>query len=366
VHCMQPRSWSRLLRKHKLPRFPQHHDCAINRESPRPTAIRNCEILTTELEDLSLVCTSCDRTGSIQRPKLIEAAPKYLRVNLELSSYDSKGNQLFKENGTNMSGKAIYDKTRDIKNKHPIIIVKTIDLTALFHHTPAAPVRYKLIGKIMHSGDYTRSGHYNAAVTSAPDPDSDAPYGNQRFFINDTASHAFPPTATDGLTRNPHYHDNQIFHTSTLFYVRLPNKKGDTGEIKNAGGKGNKKADEVIKTAKEAGAKFDQSTKNEDDMRAIEEAVKKLEQAGVKEPAKQLEDATASAVKKQKVRELEDKVRARELARAGKEEAKKIREAEAKKVEDALAKKTEEAKKIEETAEAKKIKEAEAKKAGGS
>jgi hypothetical protein len=113
------------------------------------TAIRNCEILTTELEDLSLVCTSCDRTGSIQRPKLIEAAPKYLRVNLELSSYDSKGYQLFKENDMNVSGKAIYDKTRGIKNKHPIIIAKTIDLTALFHHTPAAPVRYKLIGKIM-------------------------------------------------------------------------------------------------------------------------------------------------------------------------------------------------------------------------
>jgi hypothetical protein len=310
------------------------------------TAIRNCEILTTELEDLPLVCTSCDRTGSIQRPKLIEAAPEYLRVNLELSSYDSKGNQLFKENGTNMSGKAIYDKTRGIKNKHPIIIANTIDLTALFHHTPAAPVLYKLIGKIMHSGDYMRSGHYTAAVTSAPDPDSDAPYGNQRFFINDTASHAFPPTATDGLTRNPHYHDSQIFHTSTLFYVRLPNKKGDTGGIKNAGGKGIKKADEVIKAAKEAWAKFDQSTKNEDDMRAIEEAVKKLEQAGVKEPAKQFEDAIASAVKKQKVRELEDKVRARELARAGKEGAKKIREAEAKKVEDALAKKTEEAKAV--------------------
>jgi hypothetical protein len=340
------------------------------------TAIRDCEILATELEDLPLVCTSCDRTGSIQRPKLIEAAPEYLRVNLELSSHDSKGNHMFKQDGTNKYGKPIYDVTRGIKNKHPIIIPNLIDLTALLHHAPAAPVRYKLISKIMHSGDYTRSGHYTAAVTSAPDPNSDAPYGNRRFFINDTASHAFPPTATDGLTRNPHYHDSQIFDTSTLFYVRLPNKKGDTGGIKIAGGKGNKKAEEVIKAAQEAWAKLDQSKKNEDDMRAIEEAVKKLEQAGIKEPAKQLEDAIASAVKKKKVRELEDKVRARELARAGKEEAKKIKEAEAKNVEDALAKKTEEAKavaaraskkaaeakKIEEPAEAKNIEEAEAKK----
>jgi hypothetical protein len=139
------------------------------------TAVRNCEWLATEYLDKA-TCTACHSAGGVQRFKTIEAAPEYLRVSLKLSSYDAEGNQLFADNGK--------DKDRGMKNKHPIIILNQLNLTSRMHHTPAEPLRYKLNGKIMHSGDHTTYGQYIVIVTSCLI--TDFPDTNPRFYINDT------------------------------------------------------------------------------------------------------------------------------------------------------------------------------------
>lgn len=164
---------------------------------------------------------------------LIDAAPEYLCVVLQIIGYDAVSGEFN-------------------KNRNPIQVPDILDLTEYMDHESdnPLPVRYRLSSAIYHTGDSLLSGHYGAGVTSGRGqrarfqkssykakpasglgtaPNTSERADNLQFFCNDTEITDWNASATvqNKLTINPVDFSDEMDTTSTwdpytLWYVREP------------------------------------------------------------------------------------------------------------------------------------------------
>ncbi|KAH3955507.1 hypothetical protein HBH53_001390 [Parastagonospora nodorum] len=180
-------------------------------------AIRRCMANTLDGVTKSTCSNQCPE-ANITVEYLIEAAPEYLCVVLQLDNYDETTGEIS-------------------KNRTTIQLPDMLDLTEYMDHESAdpLPVRYRLASAIYHAGESLSSGHYGAGVTSGrarrarfqrkvvPDPDT------LQFFCNDAeiAEWTQPTAVANKLTINPvdfsdAMNSRSVWDPYTLWYVREP------------------------------------------------------------------------------------------------------------------------------------------------
>jgi hypothetical protein len=172
------------------------------------------------LTNVTSACSSLCKQVDLAQEWVIDAAPEYLRVHLELNT---------------MTAEEV-----SVKNMNALQIPEMLDITKhmTFQDNPL-PVRYRLTSIVYHRGNTLRSGHYAAGVTSrwSRPPGFQAknalywPDGSQ-FFCNDSEiSHwRSPATVANKLTINPvnfsreQWVEND-FNPYILWYTREPHVK---------------------------------------------------------------------------------------------------------------------------------------------
>jgi hypothetical protein len=164
-------------------------EAAVERELADRTAEKRCDnCIATQKDEKD----EPDTEHTIRHR--IEAAPEYLLVPFILGQYDT------------VTG-APY------KNRNPIRLSPTLDLTAYQTQGATAPLRYRLIGVVYHAGVNTRVGHYVAAVTGP----------EYKFLLNDSrAGKLGRVNEPSFLTVNPFFSKHKSeFNAFILSYVRI-------------------------------------------------------------------------------------------------------------------------------------------------
>lgn len=192
----------------------------------------------TSNKDSIISCRSdppCDAPKGVTRTyeRTINAAPEYLRVYLSRTHFNTT-----------------TFKTKKLRTQFdiPEILDLTSYVTAAKGMKPA-PLEYKLLSGVYHSGAGIQSGHYVAGVTAAP-PFLDSKKARlttrrgrskksigplKHCWINDAKVTDW--SAEDGVnvvTQDPVKRDGVNFNASILFYERI-HKERKTGMVKPSG-----------------------------------------------------------------------------------------------------------------------------------
>ncbi|KAJ4312968.1 hypothetical protein N0V94_007176 [Neodidymelliopsis sp. IMI 364377] len=167
-------------------------------------------------QSTNLVCHECgaqwiDRIAT----RHISSSPEYMRIHLDLMSRETQR-----------------------KNRKPIRIPDILDLTPHVQRVGQnipAPLRYRLISVVYHSGPGLDRGHYTASVTG-PGP-ADGGEAVHRFWVNDERVFSRPDragTIDNMLTINPAKRNGVRFDPYLLFYEYIPNRGEDTQDLSDS------------------------------------------------------------------------------------------------------------------------------------
>ncbi|KAF2640965.1 cysteine proteinase [Massarina eburnea CBS 473.64] len=145
-------------------------------------------------------CENCYHTADRDVHTTIEAGPEYLVVRLQLTQYNQRTGQSY-------------------KNTNPVRIDPVLDLTQYTTSAgngPVVPLRYRPIGIVFHAGAID-GGHYVSKVTGP----------EKKFFINDDSVMEIGRVNDKGaLLENPYQGG---FNAYLVVYGKMANERGRSG-----------------------------------------------------------------------------------------------------------------------------------------
>jgi ubiquitin C-terminal hydrolase len=157
-------------------------------------------------------CEACKRKPvNLNSTMRIQSAPEYMCIHVNLFARTLTG--------------------RPVKNRNSMDIPDILDLTEHVQTVgdhPAAPLRYKLIDIVYHSGTELGHGHYTAGVTGpGPVKNTDPANPLNQFFVNDSRVRPWSnATQTNVLTANP---AKETYDPYLLFYEYIPVRSKGVG-----------------------------------------------------------------------------------------------------------------------------------------